>query len=326
LRSQGKQLLNPAKQNERDALERLERRWLGWKLRHKSAKNRVDRSPEGGFIWWNADKIIVQGSGWEVHTGVGLDIDLHHSGVVFAEIDTHHRFYTPWTLEQWLQTYPDIPINWVRNTYDDRSWQFVRISDEKPETTMIPNLGSLADYHRNLPKNKATEAEIYNARVVYVTSKGKKLTHLSTRLRPSITMEILSCLEDRGSKEAAKVFKQIRQSSQMRFEQASITAQWLTKNIYNINKQPKPQKTRGIILRNKVPLLLTQTQKVYRPEASLEQGYFRTGEKQFGCLDLTGNGKWSEFISNKLEDIAQKSNVDIVLESAQKKTIYQIVY
>ena len=44
LRSQGTQLLNSAKENERKALERLERLWLGWKLGHKSAKNRVERS------------------------------------------------------------------------------------------------------------------------------------------------------------------------------------------------------------------------------------------------------------------------------------------
>ena len=172
----------------------------------------------GGFIWWDADNIILQDLGWEVHTGVRLDVELHHSEVIFIEIDLHHHFYSAWTLEQWLKDYRDIPINWVRNTYDDRSWKFIRVSDENPETTMIPNLGSLADYHRNLDKNKATEKEIKDARVVYVSSKGKELTHLSTRLRPSITMEILSDLQDRGSSEAAKVFKQVKKTIQQRFD------------------------------------------------------------------------------------------------------------
>jgi hypothetical protein len=321
LKPQGTQLLDLNKSNEREALERLERRWLGWKLRQTPEKYRLENASEGGFIWWNADKIILQGLGWEVHTGVCLDISVHHSGVMFAEIDIHHRFYTSWTLEKWLQNYPDLTINWVRNTYDDRSWKLVRISDEKPETKIIPNLGSLADYHRNLSKNPATETEISQARVVYVSSKGKELTHLSTRLRPSITMEILSCLQERGSKEAAKVFKQIRQSTQVRFDLGKDTVKWLTKNIYGVNQQqPKPQKTPGIILRNKFPLLLTQSKKVYRPKNSLEQGCFRTGEKQFGCLDLIGNGEWSEFIKDKLEDVAQKSGVDILLEPAQKKS------
>jgi hypothetical protein len=320
----GTKLLVLKKLNEREALENLERRWLGWKLRQTSEKSRIENSPEGGFIWWNADKVILQGLGWEVHTGVRLDLALHHSGVVLAEIDIHHRFYTSWTLEQWLQTHSDLPINWVRNTYDDRSWKFERISNENPETVMIPS-GSLADYHRNLDKNRATEAEISNARVVYVSNKGKEIPHLSTRLQPSITMEMLSCLQERGSNEAAKVFKQVRQSPQVRFQRGRETAKWIASNIYNIDQKIidekiNPQTAEGIMLRHKSPLLMTKSKKVYRSEASFKQGCFRTGEKQFGCLDLTGNGDWSELIRNKLEDLAQKSGVDILLEPAKRKT------
>lgn len=117
LKPQGTQLLNPAKQNEKKALERLERRWLGWKLRQKSEKHRVENASEGGYIWWNTQRTILKDLGWEVHKGVRLDIELHHSGIVFAEIDTHHRFYTPWTLQKWLIEHPDIPIKWVRNSY-----------------------------------------------------------------------------------------------------------------------------------------------------------------------------------------------------------------
>ncbi|AFZ37878.1 stem cell self-renewal protein Piwi [Stanieria cyanosphaera PCC 7437] len=320
LKPQGTQLLDLNNSNEKEALERLERRWLGWKLRQTSEKYRLENSPEGGFIWWNLDKTILQGLGWEVHTGVCLDISIHHSGVVLTEIDIHHRFYTSWTLEQWLQTYPDLSINWVRNTYNDRSWKFERISDENPETVMIPS-GSLADYHRNLENNQAKETEISNAKVVYVSSKGnQEIPHLSTRLQPSITMEMLSCLQDRGSQEAAKVFKQIRQSSQVRFDRGRDIAKWLASKIYHVEKQINPQKAEGIMLRNKFPLLITKSKKVYRPEASFKQGCFRTGEKQFGCLDLTGNGDWSELIRNKLEDLAQKSGVDILLEPAKKTT------
>jgi hypothetical protein len=318
LQPQNSEVLNLANLKERDALERLERKCLGARLKFKSGKHRVDGAADGGFIWWNAEKITLQDLGWEVHTGVKLDIELHHSGVIYAEIDTHHRFYSAWTLEEWLNTHPDIPIEWVRNTYDDRSWKFVRTSNEHPETTIIPNVGSLADYHRNLSTNPATETEIRNARVVYVSSKGKELTHLSTRLRPSITMGILSSLSDRGSKEAAKVFQQIRQSPQQRFNNAETNAKWLAKNLYKTTKEIKPQGTNAIIIRDKSPLLLTKTKKVYRPEASLQNGCFRTGETQFGCLDLTGNGNWSEFISKKLYDVAKKSNVDIILEAAHK--------
>lgn len=128
----------------------------------------------------------------------------------------------------------------------------------------------------------------------------------------------ISCLKERGSQEAAKVFTQIRQPTQTRFEKAGNVAKWLANNIYKVDKETKPQKTQGTILRKGSPLLLTKSKKVSKPEASLIQGCFSTGEKQFGCLDLTGNGNWPEFISNKLEDVAKRSGIDIFLESAKK--------
>ncbi|MEN9518729.1 MAG: hypothetical protein RLZZ381_1317 [Cyanobacteriota bacterium] len=322
LKYQGTQLLNLDVSYEREVLEQLERKWLERELRYKLARNRVERASQGGFICWDADNIILQDLGWEVHMGVSLNIELHYSGIIFLEIDIHHRFYSSWTLEEWLQNYRDIPINWVRNTYDNCSWKFIRISDEDPETTIIPNLGSLANYHRNLDKDKATEKQIKDARVVYVSSingKSKELAHLSTRLRPSITMEILSDLQDRGSSAAAKVFKQVKKTIQQRFDKSNNTAQWLSRNIYNSDRLIKPQTTKGIIFNRKTPLLLTKSNKVYRTINSLDDGCFRTGEQQFGCLDLTENSNWSKFVKDKLEYVARKSDVDIVLESAKNK-------
>lgn len=115
LKHKGTQLLNLDIFNEREALEKLERKWLERELRYKLSRNRVDRALGGGFIWWDADNIILQDLGWEVHTGVRLDLELHYSGVIFIEIDLHHRFYSSWTLEKWLKDYRDIPINWVGN-------------------------------------------------------------------------------------------------------------------------------------------------------------------------------------------------------------------
>ena len=63
LQLQGTQLLNPEKLNEKEALQRLERRWLGMKLRSQGEKHRVKNASEGGYIWWNAEKIILQDSG-----------------------------------------------------------------------------------------------------------------------------------------------------------------------------------------------------------------------------------------------------------------------
>ncbi len=323
LRHQETKLLNPENLVEKQALERLERRWLGKEIRQRSKKNQVENASEGGFIWWNADKVILKDLGWEVHTGVRLDLELHSSGMVLVELDTHHRFYSPWTLEQWLQTYSDIPIKWVRNTYNFLSWQLVRTSNENPEQVILSTGASLADYHRklNIP---ATETEIKDARVVYLDSKNQEIPHLSTRLRPSITMEILSILKERGSNEAAKVFSQTRQSIKNRFKKGENTAKWLAQKIYDVEQtiidtRIQPQKAKGIILRSKSPILLTKSSKVNRPNKSLDVGCYSVGEKQFGCLDLTNSGGWTKFISNKLESVAKKSDVNIFLESAKNK-------
>ena len=317
LQPQNSKVLNPAEAREREALERLERRWLQRNLNQKSDKNRVERFGAGGFIWWNTNRIILQDRGWEVHSGVQLDVSVHHSGALFLEIDTHHRFYTPWTLSQWFDTYPEIPISWVRNTYDDQTWKFVRTSDEDPEDLLIAGT-SLADYHRNHKKYQATEAEIRSSRVVYVQTKQRELAHLSSRLKPSVTMEILGDLANRGQKEAAKVFKQLRKSVQERFAQAQQVSQWLAENVYQQNRQVKPQTTQGVFLRQKSPILLAKSTKVFRTEACFKHGCLKTGEKQFGCLDLVGNGVWAETVRNKLEQVAKSSGTEVFLETPKK--------
>lgn len=327
IQPQGTRLLNLTEQRELEAFEKLERRWLEQRLRLLSRQlkqqGRVERAAEGGFIWWNADKVILQEPGWEVHTGVHLDVSIHRQGVLFLKIDSHHRFYTPWTLQEWLDNYPGAPIGYVRNTYDENTWKYVRTSTENPETLVIPNLGiSLANYHRNHQKYKATEEEIQNSRLVYVrNSKGEEIAHLSSRLSPSVTMEVLSYLASLGQQEAAQVFKQLRKPVRERFETGKQVAQLLVKRIYK-QELPnlKPYNVGGVLLRQTTPILLARQCKVYRPETSLKRGCLRTGEKQFGCLDLVGTGVWSEGIRNLLLSTARNSEVEIFLEDPKGRS------
>lgn len=323
---QGHQELNPNKANEKLALEKLERRWLGMKLRTSSEKYRVENYAEGGYIWWNLEEFVKQGDGWEVHAGriIDLEIDSYKSGYLFVETDIHHRFYSPWTLEKWKQKYPKSSIKWVRNTYDSQKWHLKRITNENPNQVMIEGLGiSLAQYH--LQKG-ATETEIRNAKTVYVTrSRGRsqsEIAHLSTRLEPLITMETLGYLSEQGSQEATNVFTTIRQSPRVRFDKAQETAQWLIKTIYQkqITTKPKFAKGNGILLRNKEkPLLAKWNREIARPVDVFKHGCLRSGETQFGCLDLVGNGEWPKGIESILKDVANKSGADITLESAKKK-------
>lgn len=166
LREEGTRLLNPEISRERFTLEQLESKSLHNKLKFGGSRHKIERSGEGGFIWWKTEQQILAQSGWEVHDGVHIDLEIHHSGTIFVEIDSHYRFYTAWTLGQWLKNFPELPISWVRNTYNDDIWRYVRQSEENPEELIIPGLGSsIADYHRNLKSGNATEAEIINAHV-----------------------------------------------------------------------------------------------------------------------------------------------------------------
>lgn len=324
LQPQEIKILNPKEERERDVLERIERRWLEKRLKEVSQKNRIERYNFGGLICWDSEKNILNNLGWEVHKGVHLDVSIHNLGVLFLEIDIHHRFYSPWTLQEWFDNNPDIPIKWLRNTYNDQTWRYLRTTDENPETLQIPGLNmSLADYHRT-HEISATTAEISNSCVVYVKGKQGESAHLSSRLRPSITMEILSYLSDRGEKKAGQVFKQVRKSVNDRFSKANEVAQWLAKKIYQRqNSELKPQETSGILLKSKSPILLIKSkQKVFRAKDCLEKGCLQTGEKQFGFLDLVENGMRSEtaIINKKLEYIAKKSGTEIFLETPKNKT------
>ncbi|WAS05323.1 argonaute PAZ domain-containing protein [Gloeomargaritales cyanobacterium VI4D9] len=113
---------------ERKALESLERRVLEQRLKNSFNKTEIERDSEGGLIWWitgheGAEKC---GDGWEVHRGRRIDVVIDSDGNLYLEIDIHHRFYTPWTLHQWLEEYPDIPISYVRNTYKDKNNNYIR--------------------------------------------------------------------------------------------------------------------------------------------------------------------------------------------------------
>ncbi len=193
----GTQVLDTNKPGEKLALEKLERECLGMKLSNVGEKHRVKKRKEGGYTWWNADRVVKQDDGWEVHTGVSLDvaIDKLQPNDLFVEIDIHHHFYSPLTLEDWLQQHPNLipSIKWVGNAYDSQKWQLEEITEEIPEQIILEGLNiSLSEYHLNHTKYKATEKEIREARTVYVTRKKRKSAHLSTRLRPIVTMEMMS--------------------------------------------------------------------------------------------------------------------------------------
>jgi hypothetical protein len=316
----GQQELDPANSRERKALEQLARRWLEQQL-YRARSSKIERNSGKGLIWWNAERVEQSGNGWQIHSGVHLDVVVDPTGFLYLEIDRHYRFYTPWTLQEWLDSYPETPIDYVRNTYDQNSWRLVGISDESPEEVLIPELGiSLAEYHR---QKDATEVEIDNSLVVYVRSskrgrQNKEVAHLSCRLRPSISMEVLSYLAEQNQPDAARVFNSVRQSIGDRLTKGAEVVEWLLRNIYRVEvKNVKPQTVQGFRFTKEA--LLVEQGTVSRPEAVIQRGCLRTGELRFGCIDLVGTGEWPTPVRQQLLSVARANRVTLDLETVKQQ-------
>jgi len=311
---------------ERKALETFERRVLEQGLKKYFNKTEIERASEGGLIWWitgheGAEKC---GDAWEVHRGRRIDVVIDSDGNLYLEIDIHHRFYTPWTLHQWLENYPDIPISYVRNTYKDKnnnyiSWQYEGISDQSPQQVMLEGLGiSLADYHR---QNGATNAEINNSLVVFVKRandrKAKPVAHLSQRLSPSLTMEMLANIAESGkeSKDINDVFRDIKKRLDERLKKSQETAKKVLEQVYGISREVKALSTDGYVM-PPAKLLASNNQKVDKVAKVRYKGCARVGETKFGCLNLDDEKhQYPEEVRKCLLEIANNSNTTIEIDS-----------
>jgi hypothetical protein len=74
---------------------------------------------------------------------------------------------------------------------------------------------------------------------VYVRSskrglQNREIAHLSCRLRPSISMEVLSYLVEQNQPDAAKVFNQVRKPINDRLLKGAEVAKWLIQNVYGL--------------------------------------------------------------------------------------------
>jgi argonaute family protein len=212
----------------------------------------------------------------------------------------------------------------VRNTYKDKNnnymiWQYEGLSDQSPEEIIIEELGiTLTDYHR---KNGATDAEINNSRVVLVKKandwKAKPLTHLSQRLSPSVTMEMLANIAEKG-KEREKikdVFGFIRKSLDVRLEESKKSAGVILKNVYGISREAEALRVSGYIL-PPAKLLASNEQEVDRVAKVRYKGCVRVGEKKFGCLNLYNEKRqYPEEVRKCLLEIAKNSTTEIEIDS-----------
>ena len=312
----GEKFLDPADSVERKALEQLSRRALSSSLKQLNGP-RVDRSGSG-FILWDERRVERQGDGWQVLKGALLDVVVDKRGQLSLEIDTHYRFYSPWTVQEWLDRYPNAPLNYVRNASDGYSWSFIETSDERPEDVEIKVLGkTLAEYHKS---KGVTDDVIQSSSVVYVRHTKKRrnddgvAAHLSQLLLPSVSMETLSHVAEQGDSEAARILTEVRKPIRERLEKGTAIAENLIQKIYGApcnGLKPQQRKAtqfvaRKLIVRNNIP--------VSKSKDAIERGCLSVGETNFGCLYLKQNAKdWPTTVKQQLMTAAKASGVTLDL-------------
>lgn len=326
----GTKELSCQKPFERKVLETFERRRLEKQLKSYT-KTEVTRATEGGLIWWITAQEGVEkfGNGWEVHRGRRIDIAINSDNNLYLEIDIYHRFHTPWTLQKWLDKYPDIPISYVRNNYKDKknkyiNWKYESMSDQLPQELIIEELGeSLANYHS---RQGATESEIQTSRVVYVKKanqwNAKPLPHLSQRLSPSLTLDMLANLAENQKlvseerSEVQSVFSYIKKNLDERLKEAKKTAERIIEGIYEGSSDfVQALQVDGYTM-PPAKLIAANNQQVKQAAHVRYKGCVKVGETKFGCLNLFNNShKYPEEVQKCLKDIATKSSAKININS-----------
>ncbi|WP_460192837.1 argonaute PAZ domain-containing protein [Thermosynechococcus sp. FA-CM-4201] len=314
--------------HERQALESFERKILERKLKEKFKKTTIEKDYEVGLIWWISDQegLEKSGHGWEVHRGREINLTIDKDGKLYLEIDIHHRFYTPFTLEWWLREYPYIQIKYVRNTYEDKQkWILEDFSKKSPNEIEIVEGKTLAEYHL---ERDATEQEINESRVVIVRNtsgyKAKPVYHLSQRLSPSLTMEMLAQIAEQGREksEIQGVFDYIKKNINLRLQESRKTAEVIFKNIYNLSHQPVPMKVNGFVM-PRAKLLARNNKEVNKTARISSCGCAKIGETQFGCLNLFNNKpQYPEEVRKCLLEIARNSGTRIQIDSYFTKSEY----
>jgi len=316
----GQRVLNCTNVQEKDALESFERRRLRLCLKSLySGKTEVETSG-GSLLWWKKEEVDC-GEGWKIHEGRRIDVVVNQDSELYIEIDVQYHFYTPWTLHEWLENYPDVPIQWVQNTYDKRqTWEYLGIlSKQSPWEIQLPELNmSLAEYH--LQKHSAPREEVESSWVVKVSSGRGCFPHLSRRLSPVLTLEMLASIEDArnpGKKVSASVIEHFRKSLEYRLQESKKVAETIIRRIYKspiAQERIQPLKIEGYIL-PRPRLLGRNNQAIENPARVRYQGCARVGETKFGLLNLDDNKReYPTEVRKCLLEVAKKSGARVEID------------
>lgn len=326
--------LDPSNQQECEALTQLEQKELKTNIKNIWGEMSYVESSAGSLIWWrNTEKgIEKRGDGWEIHRGRKLDIFISPSGSLFLEVDLHAKFFSPYTLQKWQDRYPECPINYLRNTYPDKynqykTWRYQETTEETPDSVILSHSNqTLAEYHLGIG---ATIEEVQNSRVVIVRSSGygkyrdQDTLHLSSRLKPILTMDTLAILADDPNTSKAQeseiksIFSSLKKDINQRLESGIEVATLFARRIYNTLEEEafQPLVVDGYVL-EKAKLhgrtgAIQKTADVF----DKRRGCVKVGELSFGCLNLVDNvQEYPANVRSCLERIAEYSGVKIFLE------------
>ncbi len=323
-------ILNPADAKERKAIAQLELKKLKAELKLRMPKTHIKDFDDGKLTLWK-DHSEKFGEGWKVYRSTILDLVVQINGDLLLEIDSHSKFYSPYTLHQWQEKYPDCSINYVLNTYPDnkgeyRTWRYVNRSNESPHSVILrPSEQTLAQYHLSIG---ATLEDIETSYVVYVKSSGyginkdQPLPHLSRRLKPILTMDTLASLAEnpdiskQHKSNLSDVFTYVKININNRFQKIQELASAIIKQAYGITTglSFSPLEVAGYKL-ERTKLYGKELNVVTRAADVFTRGCAIAGELRFGCLNLADNTiAYPAKIKLYLEDVARATGVEIFLE------------
>jgi hypothetical protein len=310
--------------DERKALEQFNRRVLWEKMSSFKASLDIEKSFGGGFTWWNNKKIEDSGDGWRVLRARKVDLAIDPKGDYYLEIDCRSYFDSDLLLDDWMRKYPEVPVDYVQNTYDDHKWKFERCSDESPESLILSNTNmSLAEYHRK--QNKVPFEDISKSKIVYVKSTKRRskdsTPHLSRLLRPRISMETLANLAEKGDVSAREIFKKLKKKVDYRLTEGSQTAKWIINKIYGISVKEReliPQKFDNCHIFQSPQLFAKDNKNVKNAAEAFKVGFLKTGETKFACLHLDDGNKWPKLVYENLANLSNihgiKLDLDVIFQ------------
>ncbi|WP_030007227.1 argonaute PAZ domain-containing protein [Picosynechococcus sp. NKBG042902] len=311
---------------------------LRYEVKQLDSRYEVDSSMNGGFIWWNKENAALQNTefGWELHEGFNIDIKITGQGTLYLDIDSYYRLYSPWNLTEWFTKHPDLSLScfpYVRNIYDAMTWKKLCFDPRRPEeVTFAENGQTLADFHLRHKKAPATPKEIQSSFVIQVQGttkqlKNKLVFHLSSRVRPCVSLDLLATLADNGDQTVNQVFNTIKPTVQERFSQSKHIAQLIGHQIYQLAKddayQISPFSLEGETVQiHNTSLISYNHEPINKVYQSLSQGFFKSGETRLGYLNYENNSAnlgWSKFILRQIENLARVHQVEIDTSSIRHK-------